>query len=300
MIQRIKCIDVNKVKQAADAAAKVIDVVVGIVMSVMLGIVGIQQNLSMEKQEEQFAALQAQMNEQAQSPVFRIAEAYDADGFTGYTLFNDGRLVSCLDIKLEKWLYIQTRGEVMGSFIVPYQTVSLYMPAAQAEQNIDFLVERSSVQQTEMSAADEMPEESELPVRLDLMDVKPFVNELQSRLQQEEKLGYSIRTMEILTLSFIDKEQTHQTQRYFIAAQTAEEKSSAQKERMLYVLDEGTWGNLLTQIPNGFERPEDTLNSGIYADLAKADFQWRHADEAWQQPLVEQIAAYIVGLKQPQ
>ncbi len=300
MKERVRSFDLNKIKETADAVSKFIDIVVGIVMSVMLAIVGIQQNLSMEKQEEQFAALQSQLNEQAQIPSFRLAEDYDEDGFIGYTVINDGRLVTCLDIRLEKWLHIQTTGNPLSSFMVPYNMASAYIAVPAQRESVSFCMERTasaSAQET-IEEYDEngMPIENELPVRFNLMDVQPLIAELEVQMQADEEIGYRIDSMEILTLSFVDTEQKYEARRYFIAAQAQQSKDGNAMEHPLYLIDEQTWVQLLAQIPEGFERIPDSLNAGIYSHPAQFGFGWRRNDVR-QSALAEDIMQHIDSLK---
>ncbi len=302
--ERTKKLNLAKVKEIADGVAKAIDIVVGIVMSVMLAVVGIQQNADMAQQEAQLAAMQLQMDFQAQAPTFKIVEDHTGERFEGYKLINEGRLVECLDVRLEKWLYIQTMGNPAAAFIVPYNMVNMYISTPAKEERIGFYVERAAAEDrqeiSEVSDSDDSLQEAENVESQDsfeavnLMDAGSFVKALSAKLHQEAVSGYSIQSMEVLSLSFIDQEQTYEKRRYVAGVKAREDETG---EHPLYVIDENMWIELLGQIPEGFERMPDILNGSAYSYLAQSGAQWRHSDDAWQESLIEDIARYIDSIR---
>ena len=300
-IERIKR-GIEKGKQAMDTISRVIEIITGIVMSVMLGLVGIKQNMDMAQQEANFEALQRQLNAKAQAPAFRMLESYSGEDFMGYALLNDGRMVTSMDVRLEKWLHVQIMGDVDMGFIVPYNAVNLYVSAPTEQEVIGFFVERAAVQElpTEEPATDvseELPmQEEEQLVRVNLMDAKPFAGTLEAKFRENGISGYSIRSIEVMKLSFVDTEKAYETRRYFIGAQTQETKSGI--ERPLYQIDGETWTALLAQIPAEFERLPESLNGGIYSHLAQAGLGWRQED-GWQEALQESIVGYIANQTAP-
>ena len=293
---------IEKSKQAMDTVSRVIEIITGIVMSVMLGLVGIKQNMDMAQQEANFEALQQQLNAKAQAPVFRMLESYSGEDFLGYALVNDGRSVTSLDVRLEKWLHIQIMGEADMGFIVPYNALNLYVGAPNDQEVISFFVERAAAQEIFTQEAEAMPDaeptmqEEEQLVRVNLMDAKPFVSALEAKFRENGISGYSIRSIEVMKLSFVDTEKAYETRRYFIGAQTQETKSGI--ERPLYQIDGETWTALLAQIPAEFERLPESLNGGIYSHLAQAGLGWRQED-GWQEALQESIVRYIANQTAP-
>ncbi len=290
---QVQKINIARIKEIADGIARVIDIVVGVVMSVMISVVGIQQNADMAQQEAQLAALQLQITQQAQAPTFRLAEDYSQERLNGYKLINDGRLVQCLDIRLEKWLYIQTMGNPLIAFIVPYNMVDIYLPKPAQEESISFYAERAiaeTAQQTYSDEETEEPTENDSFVEVDLMEARSFVRDLEGKLKEDKTLGYRIESMEILTLSFIDQEQTYETRRYVIGAKAQENEMG---EHPLYIVDEVMWQNMLSQIPENFERMPDDFNNSIYSHMTQVGFQWRRSNDEWQSTLIDDIAKYI-------
>ena len=301
-IERIKR-GIEKGKQAMDTISRVIEIITGIVMSVMLGLVGIKQNMDMAQQEANFEALQQQLNAKAQTPAFRMLESYSGEEFMGYALLNDGRSVTSMDVRLEKWLHVQIMGGVDMGFIVPYNAVNLYASAPTGQEVIGFFVERAPVsevltEETPNEPSEELPmQEEEQLVRVNLMDAKPFVSALEAKFRENEISGYSIRSLEVMKLSFVDTEKAYETRRYFISAERTETENGI--ERALYLIDEPTWTSLLAQIPAEFERMSESLNSGIYSHLAQAGLGWRQED-GWQEALQENIVKYITEKAQPE
>jgi len=252
----------------------------------------------MAQQEANFEALQSQLQIKAQAPAFRMLESYSADDFIGYALVNDGRLVTSMDVRLEKWLHIQVTGDVDIGFIVPYNAVNLYVSAPAEQEVVGFFVERAAAQivSDEEEGADSAAQEEQL-VRVNLMDAKPFVSALETKLREYPGIGYSIRSMEVVKLSFIDTEQAYEVRRYFVGSQINQTEEGA--EHPLYLIDEETWAGLLAQIPVEFERMSESLNSGIYSYLAQSGLGWRQED-GWQERLQESIVEYITHRNLPE
>lgn len=174
-----------------------------------------------------------------QHPDFQIEAVYQGECLKGYDLVISNGLVEHLDIQLERFVHLDTKGFITpNECYIPYNAITTYC-----------------AKPTETVYLDLFPKDPNMGGGvISPLDASNYINDMASLLDSVNPNSgsvYMFQTLDILTIQFTDFNRIRRTERY-ILYQILEDD-----ECYMYPLDDTTMARIEALIPSSFERKYD-------------------------------------------